>query len=387
METEIIEVTQERRDRSAGRPGTGSAPRPGTAAERWTAVVNRDGRADGRFWYSVRTTGVFCRPSCAARLPRRENVRFHDSIAAAEAAGFRPCRRCRPTEASLASRHAAAVARACRLLEADVETVDLDAIASAVSMSRFHFQRVFRKAIGLTPKAWAREHRAGRLREALRIEPTVTDALYAAGFNSSSRFYESAGRMLGMKPRAFRSGGPETTLRFAVDACSLGLLLVAATDKGLCAILFGETRPALEADLRRRFPRAEIRPGDRDFHRVIRAVIRFVEAPGTGLELPLDLQGTAFQRRVWTALRDIRAGSTASYAQIGERIGAPGSARAVAQACAANALAVAVPCHRVVRADGGLSGYRWGVERKRALLDREAAPTARPGAGSSRPGS
>ncbi len=374
MDTEIIEVTRERQ----GKPASRAQSAVPTDVERWTAVVKRDPRADGGFWYSVKTTRVFCRPSCAARLPRRENVRFHDSIAAAEAAGFRPCRRCRPTEGSLASRHAAAVARACRLLEADDEALDLDAIAAAVSMSRFHFQRVFRKVTGLSPKAWASEHRAGRLREALQVEPTVTGALYAAGFNSSSRFYESAGRMLGMKPRAFRSGAPDTTLRFAIDACSLGLLLVAATDKGVCAILFGDARDMLEADLRRRFPRADIRQGDRDFNRVVRAVIRFVEAPGQGLELPLDLQGTAFQRRVWTALRDIRAGSTASYAEIGARIGAPGSARAVAQACAANAVAVAVPCHRVVRADGSLSGYRWGSERKRALLDRESKPRARP---------
>lgn len=378
MQMEITPMT--RRDNPHSKPGAV------VDSERWRAVVDRDPKADGAFWYAVKTTGVFCRPSCAARLPKRENVTFHASLAEAEAAGFRPCRRCRPTEPALAGRQADAVARACRLLEEGEETPSLDAVAAAVAMSRFHFQRVFRKITGLTPKAWAREHRAGRLRDALRVEPTVTDALYAAGFNSSSRFYESADRMLGMKPRAFRSGAPDTTLRFAVGECSLGVILVAATDKGVCSILFGDTVAALETDLRRRFPKAEIVAGDRTFARTVRAVIRFVEAPRLGLDLPLDLRGTAFQRRVWTALREIRAGSTASYAEVAARIGAPGSARAVAQACAANALAVAVPCHRVVHADGSLSGYRWGVERKRTLLERESRPRARPVAGSSRPG-
>ena len=344
--------------------------------DKWAAVVHRDVRADPVFFYSVRTTGVYCRPSCAARLARRENVRFHATTTEAEAAGFRPCKRCRPNEQPLSVRRAEAIAKACRLIEEAEESPDFDAVAASVGMSRFHFQRVFRSITGLTPKAYALARRATRVREQLKRSATVTDAIYEAGFNSNGRFYATADGMLGMKPTDFREGGSNTQIRFAIGETSLGSVLVAASDKGVCAILFGEEPGALFEDLQGRFPKARLVGGDRAFERWVAKVVGFVEAPRLGLDLPLDIRGTVFQRRVWKALQEIPIGSTASYSEVAKKLGAPGSARAVAQACAANRLAVAIPCHRVVRSDGGLSGYRWGVERKRTLLAREAPTEA-----------
>jgi AraC family transcriptional regulator of adaptative response/methylated-DNA-[protein]-cysteine methyltransferase len=341
--------------------------------ERWAAVVRRDRRADGVFYYSVRTTGVYCRPGCAARLARRENVRFHSTRDAAERAGFRPCLRCRPHQASLAEQHTAAVARACRLIESAEDMPSLDALARAAGMSRFHFHRLFKTVTGVTPKAYAAAHRARRVRDKLSRSGTVTEAIYDAGFNSSGRFYATSSQVLGMTPTSFRSGGTGATIRFAVGECSLGSILVAATEKGVCAILLGDKPGALVRELQDRFPRADLIGADKDFEHLVATVVGFVEAPRLGLDLPLDVRGTAFQQRVWQALREIPAGATASYTEVARRIGAPASVRAVAYACASNAIAVAIPCHRVVRADGALAGYRWGLERKRALLDREAA--------------
>jgi len=343
-----------------------------TDAARWAAVQRRDARADGSFFYSVRTTGVYCRPSCAARLARRENVAFHASVAAAEQAGFRPCKRCRPDDASLAQRHAAAVERACRLIECAERAPTLDELAHAAGLSRHHFHRVFKAATGLTPKAYADARRSANVRAALPRAESVTDAIYAAGFNSNGRFYQTASQSLGMLPRAYRAGGAGTTIRFAVGDCSLGAILVAATERGVCAIALGDDPDALVRDLERRFARATLVGGDAEFERWVAAVIGFVEAPRCGLELPLDVRGTAFQQRVWRALTQIPPGSTQSYADVARELGEPTATRAVAQACAANPLAVAIPCHRVVRKDGALSGYRWGIERKRALLEREA---------------
>jgi AraC family transcriptional regulator of adaptative response/methylated-DNA-[protein]-cysteine methyltransferase len=341
--------------------------------ERWEAVKRRDRAADGAFYYSVRTTGVYCRPSCAARLPRRENVRFHATGAEAEQAGFRPCRRCRPNEAALARRQASVVAKACRMIEEADERPSLEVLAEAAGMSRFHFHRVFKALAGVTPKAYGDAHRRARVRDELTRSATVTEAIYGAGFNSSGRFYETASDVLGMTPTAFRAGGNGAMIRFAVGECSLGSILVAATEKGVCAIEFSDDPDALVRDLQDRFPRARLIGGDERFERLTAKVVGFVEAPTQGLDLPLHVRGTAFQQRVWQALREIPAGSTASYADIAARIGRPRAVRAVAQACASNAIAVAIPCHRVVRTEGALSGYRWGVERKRALLDREAA--------------
>jgi AraC family transcriptional regulator of adaptative response/methylated-DNA-[protein]-cysteine methyltransferase len=356
----------------ATRNESASRPRFSDDEDRWAAVQRRDRGADGSFYYSVRTTGVYCRPSCPARLARRENVRFHRSCEEAERAGFRPCKRCRPDEAGLAGRRAAAVAKACRLIETTEELLNLDALAESAGMSRFHFHRVFKSVTGVTPKAYAVAHRAQRVREELPRSRSVTEAIYGAGFNSSGRFYSSSSQVLGMTPTRFRAGGRGASIRFAVGECSLGSILVAATDKGVCAILLGDEPEALVDDLQDRFPAAKLFGGDRDFEQWVAKVVGFVEAPSLGLDLPLDVRGTAFQQRVWQALRKIPPGSTATYSEIAKRIGAPKSVRAVAQACASNAIAVAIPCHRVVRTDGSLSGYRWGVQRKRALLDREA---------------
>ncbi|MET0982318.1 MAG: bifunctional DNA-binding transcriptional regulator/O6-methylguanine-DNA methyltransferase Ada [Telluria sp.] len=344
---------------------------------RWAAVQRRDAQADGAFYYSVRSTGrsagIYCRPSCGARTALRDNVAFHATCLDAEAAGFRACLRCKPDQPPLAERQAQAVAEACRLIDAMEEASDFDAIARAVGMSRFHFQRVFKVHAGVTPKAWAAARRAERVRDALGQGTKVTESLYAAGFNSSSRFYAGAGQMLGMAPGRYKDGGAGEAIRFAVGACSLGAILVAATQQGICAILMGDDPEVLVRDLQDRFPKAQLIGADREFEQMVALVVGFVEAPRIGLDLPLDLRGTAFQQRVWAALRAIPAGETVSYTELAQRIGSPSAVRAVAGACAANPVAVAIPCHRVVRNDGGLSGYRWGIERKAVLIAREKA--------------
>ena len=341
------------------------------ADPRWAAVAARDAHADGQFVYSVRTTGVFCRPSCAARMPRPENVAFHATLGDAERAGFRPCRRCRPDQPSLATRQAAMVAAMCRQIELAEQPPSLDELAESAGLSSFHLHRVFKAVTGVTPRAYARAQRAERVRRELAAADTVTEAIYDAGYNSGSRFYEQAGDVLGMTPTRYRAGGTDTEIHFAIGQCSLGAILVARSPRGVCAIALGDDPQALARELQDRFPQARLIGGDAAFERVVAQVVGLVEAPQLGLDLPLDLRGTAFQQRVWQALRRIPAGQTLSYAELAERIGAPTAVRAVAQACGANALAVAIPCHRVVRSDGALSGYRWGVERKRALLERE----------------
>jgi AraC family transcriptional regulator of adaptative response/methylated-DNA-[protein]-cysteine methyltransferase len=338
---------------------------------RWNAVVQRDANADGKFYYSVKTTGVYCRPSCAARLALRKNVAFYDSCDEAERAGFRPCKRCQPNGPALAEEYAGKIATACRLIETAEKFPNLDALAKAAAMSKFHFHRVFTKITGLTPKAYAKANRAQRMREELSKRNTVTEAIYGAGFNSNGRFYAESSRMLGMMPKNFQRGGTGETIRFAVGECSLGAILVAASEKGVCAISLGNNPDELVKTLQDNFPKAQLIGGDKSFERVVAKVVGFVEAPKVGLDLPLDVRGTAFQRRVWKALCEIPVGATASYSDVAKRIGSPESVRAVASACAANNIAVAIPCHRVLRLGGGISGYRWGVERKRALLDLE----------------
>ena len=340
---------------------------------RWASVVARDRSADRDFVYSVATTGVYCRPSCAARQPRPENVRFHATCADAERAGFRPCKRCKPNQPSLVEEHAAKVAEACRLIEAADELPNLSELARSVGLSPYHFHRVFKATTGVTPKAYATAHRAKRVRAELTRSNTVTEAIYDAGFNSNSRFYATSDRMLGMKPGEFRAGGANTAIHFAIGECSLGSILVARSGKGICAILLGDDPEVLVRELQDRFPHGALLGGDAGFEELVAKVVGFVEAPKVGLDLPLDVRGTAFQQRVWQTLQEIPAGATVSYADIARRIGSPKAVRAVAQACASNGLAVAIPCHRVVRTDGAVSGYRWGVQRKRALLEREAA--------------
>jgi AraC family transcriptional regulator of adaptative response/methylated-DNA-[protein]-cysteine methyltransferase len=339
---------------------------------RWAAVVARDASFAGPFYIAVKTTGVYCRPGCPARLPKRANVRFYETREDAERAGFRPCKRCKPDQPPLGELHAAKVAKACRLIEGAEEAPKLDALAETVGLSPYHFHRIFKQAVGMTPKAYAIAHRNKRVRTELGTSDTVTAAIYDAGFNSNGRFYANASEVLGMTPTDFREGGAGQEIRYAIPECSLGPVLIAASEKGVCAILFGDDPEELRRDLQNQFPRARLIGGDKSFEELTAKIVAFVEAPADGLDLPLDIRGTAFQQRVWDALRRIPAGSTASYAEIAEKIGAPKAVRAVARACATNRIAVAIPCHRVVRSDGGLSGYRGGVERKRALLEKEA---------------
>lgn len=351
---------------------------------KWQAVVRKDRNADGKFYYSVKTTGVYCLPSCQARPALRKNVAFHESPAAAERAGFRACKRCCPKGPTLAEEYAARVAKACRAIDAAEQPPALAALAKAAGMSTFHFHRVFKAVTGLTPKAYAGARRSQRVREELSRRSTVTEAIYGAGFNSNGRFYAKAAETLGMTPTAFRNGGAGTVIRFAVGECSLGSVLVAASEKGVCAIFLGDDPDALVRDLQDQFPKARLIGGDREFEGTVARVIGFIEAPATGLDLPLDVRGTAFQQKVWRALQQVPAGSTVSYSGLAERLGVPRAVRAVARACAANALAVAIPCHRVLRNDGNLSGYRWGVERKRTLLKKER--TEKPFVGPIAPG-
>lgn len=346
---------------------------------RWAAVIARDPAADGSFFYSVKTTGVFCRPSCAARRARPENVQFHLTVADAQHAGFRPCKRCKPDQAPLAVQHAALVTELCRIIEQAEQAPSLHQLAKHAGLSSYHLHRIFKAVTGVTPRVYAAAHRPARVRAALDHSSTVTEAIYSAGYNSNGRFYEQSNRLLGMTPTDYRAGGANTQIRFAIGQCALGAILVAASARGVCAIFMGDDPDALARDLQDRFPRASLVGGDADFEQLVARVVGFVEAPQRGLDLPLDVRGTAFQQRVWQALLAIPPGSTVTYTDIAQRIGAPQAVRAVAGACAANVLAVAIPCHRVVRIGGGLSGYRWGVERKRALLDREAQQRTQPG--------
>jgi AraC family transcriptional regulator of adaptative response/methylated-DNA-[protein]-cysteine methyltransferase len=350
-------------------------PKPVPVADdpRWVCVIARDKTADCQFWYSVSTTGIYCRPSCPSRMANPKNVQLHDSLQSAKATGFRPCRRCNPDGPSLETENAALVAKACRLIENSEEEPSLEAIAQAVGLSPGYFHRVFKAATGLTPKSYAAAYRAKKVREGLAAGTSVTEAIYDAGFNSSGRFYEKSTGMLGMTPSQYRAGGINEEIKFAVGQSSLGAILVASSKKGVAAILLGDDPDELVQDLQDRFPKARLIGADQDYEVMVARVVGFVEAPELGLDLPLDVRGTAFQQRVWRALKEIPVGATLSYAEIAQRIGLPKAVRAVAGACAANNLAVAIPCHRVVRNDGALSGYAWGVERKRALLDREAS--------------
>ena len=343
---------------------------------RWARVLARDRSADGSFWYSVSTTGIYCRPSCPSRSANPKNVQLYDTLAAAKATGFRPCKRCKPDGRSLEEENAVIVARACRLIEDSEETLSLSGLASTIGLSQSHLHRVFKSVTGLTPKAYATAHRGAKLREGLVSSDSVTEAIYDAGYGSSSRFYEKSTGLLGMTPTQYRAGGLNEEIRFAVGESSLGAILVASSAKGVVAILLGNDPELLVRDLQDRFPRAKLIGADRDYESLVAQVVGLIEAPGIGFGLPLDIRGTAFQQRVWRALQEIPPGQTVSYAEIGRRIGMPKAVRAVAGACAANNLAVAIPCHRVVRNDGTLSGYAWGVDKKRALLDCEADQAA-----------
>lgn len=356
---------------------TRKVPVPSVANDpRWARIAARDKSADGTLWYSVSTTGIYCRASCPARHADPRNVQLHDSLESARATGFRPCKRCNPEGPSRDAENAALVTKACRMIADSEDEPSLERLARALGRSPGYFHRVFKAVTGLTPKDYAAEHRAGKARAGLASGNTVTEAIYDAGFNSSGRFYEKAAGILGMTPSRYRAGGSDEEIRFAVGQTSLGAILVASSRKGVVAILLGDDPGELTRNLQDRFPKGRLIGADRDYENLVARVVGAIEAPEIGLDLPLDVRGTVFQRRVWRALQKIPAGETVSYAEIARRIGAPKAVRAVAGACAANKLAVAIPCHRVVRNDGEASGYAWGVERKSALIEREAAQTA-----------
>ena len=342
----------------------------------WQAVASRDRSADGTFYYAVRTTGVYCRPSCASRLPRRENVSFHPSCAEAEAAGFRACKRCRPTERTPVEAQLAAVAKACAILAERDSAPPLAELAAAVGVSPFHFHRLFKQVVGATPREYARARRVARFGQALDAGQRVSEAAYGAGFGSSSRAYEDAASGMGMTPGARRRAGQGEAIRFATAKTALGWVLVAATERGICAAELGDRRESLVAGLTARFAAASLREDRAGLRDWVAQISAFIASPDHALELPLDVRGTAFQAQVWRALQRIPPGSTASYAEIAAALGRPRAVRAVAQACASNPVALLVPCHRAVRSDGELAGYRWGIERKRALLARECAAAA-----------
>lgn len=338
---------------------------------RWRALLARDPSADGAFFYSVETTGVYCYPSCAARTPRPEHVAWHETREAAETSGYRPCKRCRPQDPPPAVREARRVESLCRVIEASDTPPSLQALADHVGLSPAHTHRMFKRVTGVTPRAYAATKRAEKVRAALRASSTVTEAVYAAGYEHPAPFYAASRKMLGMTPSTFRTGGDALPIRFAVGQCSLGAILVAATDLGVCAVSLGDDPDTLVHTLEEEFPRARLVGADADFEALVARVVGLVEDPHRIDALPLHVRGTAFQRRVWEALTRIPAGRTVTYAELAALVGRPGAARAVAQACASNEHAVLIPCHRVVRSDGEKGGYRWGVARKHALLSRE----------------
>lgn len=335
---------------------------------RWQAVLQRAGAG---FFYAVRSTGIYCRPSCGARTPKPENVQFFETTTAAEAAGFRPCKRCQPKGVTHHEQHAIWVLDVCRTIENSTTFPSLAELAAERQISHFYLQRIFKSITGLTPKAYASAHQAERVRRTLADNTNITQAIYEAGYNANSRFYEKSNQILGMTPKSYRAGGARSRIHFAIGECSLGAILVASSERGICAILIDDDAEKLLDDLQQRFPKAQLIGADTAFEQQVAQVIGLIEAPQLGHKLPLDIRGTAFQQRVWQALQKIPPCQTLSYSEVAERIGAPKASRAVASACAANSLAVAIPCHRVIRIDGGMGGYRWGIERKRSLLTRE----------------
>jgi AraC family transcriptional regulator, regulatory protein of adaptative response / methylated-DNA-[protein]-cysteine methyltransferase len=342
----------------------------------WAAIERRDAAAQGKFVYGVLTTGVYCRPGCASRLPLRRNTRFFATAAAAVAAGLRPCKRCRPDEESVVARRVAAIERACALIRSSEAMPSLADLAAAAAISRFHFHRVFKEIVGTTPRQYARSLRLARLGAKLDSGRPIAAAIYEAGFGSSSRAYEAAASGLGMTPGARRRRGLGETIHFATIETPLGWALVAASRRGICMTALADDRDSLGAALRQRFPRATIEGGDAGLDDWAQRVVRCITAPGDRPDLPLDIRGTAFQAQVWRALRQIPLGETATYGEVAAALGRPAAVRAVGRACGANPLALLVPCHRVVHKDGDLGGYRWGIERKRALLRRERAAVA-----------
>jgi AraC family transcriptional regulator, regulatory protein of adaptative response / methylated-DNA-[protein]-cysteine methyltransferase len=343
--------------------------------ERWLAVVNRDRAYEGQFVLAVHTTGIFCRPGCPARTPKRENTSFFNTTADALRAGFRPCKRCRPLGSSINEDHARMVGKAVQAMERSETRLTLEALAAHVGMSPWHLQRVFRQQTGLTPAQYQRSLRSSRLREELQGATTITEAMNNAGYGSSSQFYAKTEGELGMSPSSYRSGGKGERIRYGIVQTWLGSLLVAGTDRGVCSLQMGDSEEEMRERLHATFPNAEFIADDPDFARIVAAVVALAEEPSSTSSIELDPRGTAFQHRVWNALRRIPAGTTWTYSELAEQIGSPRSVRAVAKACADNPVPLLVPCHRVIGKNGSLTGYRYGVERKRGLLEREREST------------
>jgi AraC family transcriptional regulator, regulatory protein of adaptative response / methylated-DNA-[protein]-cysteine methyltransferase len=335
---------------------------------KWQQVLARDARQDGRFVFAVRTTGVFCRPSCPSRRPRRDSVEFFAGPREAERAGYRACLRCKPTQISEQAQH---VLRARQLLDNAEGVVTLAQLSKRVGLSPFHLQRLFKRATGLSPREYQSARRMQHIKAGLRKGDDVTTALYDAGFGSPSRLYENANQQFGMTPGAYRRGGAGATIIFAIAPTPIGRMLVAATERGLCAVRFGESATELERGLREEFHAAELDRDDMAMGRYIEPLLANLRGESTTVDLPLDIRATAFQKKVWETLRQIPRGETRNYTEVAREIGDPQAVRAVARACASNPVAIAVPCHRVVRSDGELAGYRWGAERKRKLLQAE----------------
>jgi AraC family transcriptional regulator of adaptative response/methylated-DNA-[protein]-cysteine methyltransferase len=342
-----------------------------TDEARWNAVSENNSNADSAFYYAVLTTGIYCRPSCRSKLPNRDNVEYFTSCDAAEAAGYRACKRCRPTATSKAGEIEQKIIHACRIIEESEISMRLDELASQVNLSPYHFHRLFKKIVGVTPKQYSARHQSQRFHKSLKSSPSVTDAIYTAGYGSSGSAYDKKRDQLAMKPTVYRKGADGVTITYGLAQCFLGWVIVAATDRGICAIEFGDDSDTLPGQVQASFPNAQLTKADRGFETLIKEVVGFIESPEDMFQVPLDIQGTAFQQQVWEILRQIKPGKTMSYTDVAERLGKPNAVRAVASACASNKLAVVIPCHRVISKSGKTGGYRWGTERKKKLLQSE----------------
>ena len=340
----------------------------------WNAVLRRDSRFDGQFVFAVSSTGIFCRPSCPARRPRRDRVSFFSLPEAARQSGFRACKRCHPEKLTASDPQVELVRRACRLIEDSLEeTMDLETLGNRLGLSSFHLQRTFKNIMGVTPREFSEACRTNRFKNAVRSGKSVTTAMYDAGYGSSSRLYERADAELGMTPATYSRGGAAAQIDYAITKSPLGYLLVAATSKGLCSVTLGDNVSDLEANLRKEYAAAEIHNDDKTLTKIVKQIVAHLEGKQPHLSLPLDIRATAFQRQVWQALQQIPYGTTLSYGEVAAAIGRPTAVRAVARACATNPVALVIPCHRVIREDKSLGGYRWGLERKKQLLKRESA--------------
>jgi AraC family transcriptional regulator, regulatory protein of adaptative response / methylated-DNA-[protein]-cysteine methyltransferase len=349
--------------------------KPAPLEHRWQAIVQRSLHTEDMFFYGVKTTGIYCRPTCSSRQPKQTNVVFFDNCDEAEAAGFRACKRCSPRSISPQQQQTETIAKVCKQITESEKPLSLAAMAQIAGLSSHHFHRVFKEIVGVTPKQYVSTQRSNRVRQQLQENNTVTQAIYAAGFENNSSFYDKSTTLLGMTPTEYRRGAKGLEIQFAVKPIWLGWVVVAMTARGICAIGLGDTSEAVITQLQQQFPHAHLQESDPEFEDWIDRVITFIETPQLGLDLPLDIQGTAFQQRVWQALQQIPIGTTASYSDIAQQIGNAKAVRAVARACATNQIAVAIPCHRVVGSDGSLKGYRWGSDRKRTLIEREATYT------------